>query len=186
MLILGLSGNCFADDGGLIVSNEFPDDGLMLENYVYKHAAVFENLGVYSGTVNAIAVYENVPIECNPGYYLPENNTECVICAENHFCSGGVNENATMESCPDGLVSPVGTTVADNCGKIMYIGEDVLFLTQTQQTHPALAVKMDDTVYYAKVTPVSSGAKPMNIGTTYSLRTMLDDVEYSIHDNTVQ
>ena len=181
-IFIFISTNAFAD-AGVVVSNEFPSDKLMLENHIYKNAAFFENLGVYSGTINAIAIYENIPSYCDPGYYLPENTNECVICDENHYCVGG--ENAIMEPCPDGLVSPRGTSVADNCGKIMRVGEDMIYLTQTQQTTPALAVKMDGKIYYAKTTPISSGAKPMNINTTHSLRTMIDGVEYSIHDNTI-
>ncbi len=182
-MLIFATANVFAGVDGVVVLNEFPSDKLMLENHVYKNAAVFENLGVYSGTINAIAIYENLPSYCAPGYYLPENTTECVICDENYYCVGG--ENAVMSPCPDGLVSPVGTTVADNCGKIMRVGEDMLYLTQTQQTHPALAVKMDGKIYYAKTTPISMGVKPMNINTTHSLRTMIDGVEYSIHDNTI-
>ena len=69
LMLIFATANVFAGVGGVVVSNEFPSDKLMLENHVYKNAAVFENLGVYSGTVYAIAVYKDAPTECNPGYY---------------------------------------------------------------------------------------------------------------------
>ena len=117
---------------------------------------------------------------CQPGYYSSQDSAECTICEENHYCIGG--ENSTMKSCPPGLVAPVGTVSADECGKIMRIGEKVLYLTQKRQTIPALAVKIDDNIYYAKTTPVSQIEQP----TKHFLRTRIDGIEYSIHDNTIQ
>lgn len=183
LLLVSLPTNTFAGMPKPFVSDLFPSDGLMLENHVYKNAAIFENLGIYSGTIYATAIYENVSSYCEPGYFFSSDVAECVICDENHYCVGG--ENAVMESCPDGLISPTGTVVADNCGKLMRIGDGMLYLTQTQQTTPALAVRIDGKVYYAKTTPVSDGEKSMNINTEYSMRTKIDGVEYSIHDNTI-
>lgn len=119
--------------------------------------------------------------ECEPGYYLPQNSDNCVICDENNYCTGGTNP--VMQPCPAGLVSPTGTVSADNCGKIMLVGEDVLYLTQKQQTTPALAVKLDGKTYYAKTTPLS---QITDINAKYFLRTKIDNIEYAIHDNTVQ
>ncbi len=183
LLVGSITTNAFAGTMGQFISDLFPSDGLMLENHVYKNAAIFENLGVYSGTVYATAIYENVSSYCEPGFFFSTDTSECVICDENHYCVGG--ENAVMESCPDGLISPTGTVVADNCGKLIRIGDGMLYLTQTQQTTPALAVRVDGKVYYAKTTPVSEGEKSMSANTEYSMRTKIDGIEYSIHDNTI-
>lgn len=113
--------------------------------------------------------------ECEAGYYSSSNG--CVICEENHYCTGG--QNSIMQSCSTGLVAPEGTVSADHCGKIMLVGEDVLYLTQTQQTTPALAVKVDGKTYYAKTTPISQIEQPAE----HFLRTKIDGIEYSIHDN---
>ncbi len=118
--------------------------------------------------------------ECEPGYYLPQDSDTCAICEENNYCVGGANP--IMQPCPTGLVSPTGTISSDNCGKKMLVGKDVLYLTQKQQTTPALAVKIDGKVYYAKTTPLSQIEQPAG----HFLRTRIDGVEYSIHDNTVQ
>ena len=74
----------------------------MLENHIYKNAAVFENLGVYAVSIYAIARYRDIPSFCDAGYYFSENTNECVICDENHYWVGG--ENAVMKPCTDGFV----------------------------------------------------------------------------------
>lgn len=179
-----VSANCFAAVDGLTISDKFPLDGLMLENHVYKNAAVFENIGVYSGAIYATPIYENAPIYCDPGYYVPEDSTECSICDKNHYCVGG--ENAVKEACPDGLVSPVGTMTAGGCGKIMHVGEDILYTTTEKQTSPAFAVMFGDKVYYAKMTPVSDGVKTINKDTTHTLHAIYNEIEYYVYDNTVE
>lgn len=177
-----ISVNVFADNGSVIVSNEFPNDGVMLENHVYKNSATFRNLGIYDGTINAVAIYEN--ISCEPGYYLPENVENCTKCAENHYCIGGT---AGMESCPDGLVAPIGTKSAELCGKKIYFGEDYIYLTSVKQTSPAMAVQIGDKTYYAKASPVESdGKKKMNIDAAHSLEMLFNEIEYSIYDNTIE
>ena len=128
-------------------------------------------------------------IHCDAGYYLPANSSTCEICQADHWCSGGdltpADTDVGMENCPDGLVAPAGTSDVGVCGKIMRIDNDVLYLTQNRQTTPALAVRLDGVVYYAKTTPVSQGLIRMNENATGSLRTNIDGIGYSIHDNTV-
>ncbi len=125
---------------------------------------------------------------CPAGQYLPANASSCTTCPADSYCVGGTFEYPIasaqgIASCPAGKVAPIGSSFAGACGKVMHVGEDVLYLTSERQTLPALAAKIDGTVYYAKTTP---GAKPMNGTTTKSLRTKIDGIEYSIHDNTAQ
>lgn len=168
----------------VVSANSFADsDVLLLPNTVIQNGCTHQNLGIYNGVFEMVPVYEDATTECNPGYYSPNDSTECVICAENHYCTGG---DATMQSCPNNLVSPAGTTNAEDCGVIMRVGEDMLYLTQRMPELPALAVKIDGTVFYAKTTPVSKGEKPMNINTEHSLRMKIDGIEYSIHDITIK
>lgn len=127
-------------------------------------------------------------VTCVPGKYVAANTHYCSECPENSYCIGGTFDAPLsvaqgIKACPTGLVSPQGTISSGGCGKIMHVGEDVLYLTSEQQTTPALAVKLEGKVYYAKMTP---GAKAINEATNTSLRTRVDGVEYSIHDNTTQ
>ncbi len=130
-------------------------------------------------------------VHCDAGYYLPANSIECQLCSENHYCDGGdyiisAEQDAGIELCPDGVMSPEGTSGANGCGKILHVGDNIIYLTTVQETTPALAVRLENEVYYARTTPVSEGAKPMNKDTTESLRVKIDGIEYSIHDNTIK
>lgn len=141
-----------------------------------------------NGTSNPSCVKNAVT--CPAGTYLPAGATSCSVCPENSYCVGDSYEYSStndqgIRACSSGKVSPQGSKSAGECGKIMRVGEDMLYLTSVKQTTPALAVKIDGAVYYAKTTALSSGAKPMNGTTTKSLRTKINGIEYSIHDNTV-
>ena len=128
-------------------------------------------------------------IHCDAGYYLPANSLVCERCQNNYYCPGGdltpADADVGINECPAGLVAPAGTADIGNCGKVMRIGNNVLYLTQTRQTTPALAARIDGVVYYARTTPVSNGLRHINENTTDYLRTNIDGTEYSIHDNTV-
>ena len=128
----------------------------------------------------------NTCTACPKGTYKASagNATSCTTASEGYYVS---TTGATSQTpCDAGLVSPQGTTSAGGCGKIMYVDNTKLYLTKEKQTTPALAVKVDGVVYYANVTALSNGAKTMNGSTTKSLRTRINGIEYSIHDNTVQ
>ena len=79
------------------------------------------------------------------------------------------------------MTAPLGTTNEGDCGRVLHVGQDTLYLTQERRTLPALAVRLDNKVYYGKTAPVSGGVKPMNTDTTNQLRLRLDGVEYSIY-----
>jgi hypothetical protein len=131
-------------------------------------------------------------IECPEGEFVPAYGNYCQTCPENYYC-GGDGESRVFDtsadvdqgiaSCPEGLVSPLGAASVGECGKELHVGNDILYLTSVKQTTPALVVKMNGAVYYAKIT---LGAKPMNYLTHRSLRTIIDGKEYSIHDNTIR
>lgn len=182
--------NAFADVNSMSVSNEFPSDKLMLENTIYKNSAVFENLGVYEGEIIATAVYDYDSYHCDAGYYLPKDASECVICEKDSFCGGGdfaYNETEAqgIESCPENTNSIAGATSADECGKLLHVGEDVMYLTTKQQTHPAFAIQKDGITYYAKMSPAENGKKPLNKNTTRSMKVLYNNIEYYVYDNTV-
>ena len=144
-----------------------------------------------SGNGTANPSCDVTTITCPAGQYLPANGTACSVCPENNYCVGNTFDYPKafaqgITECPTGLVAPQGTTSAAGCGKIMYVDGTKLYLTSEKQTSPALAVRIDGVVYYASMTSLASGAKPMNSATSKSLRTRINGIEYSIHDNTVQ
>ena len=154
-------------------ANSFADIGLI--NRGVKNGCVVSNIGVYNNRFTMIPVYED---NCDSGYYYDDDLSECELCPPNYYCPG----NNLSILCPNGMVAPSGSKAAGNCGIMMHIDDDVLYLSQERQTSPALAVRVNGIIYYAELTP---GARNMNINAATSLRVKIDGTEYSIHDVTI-
>ncbi len=67
---------------------EFPDDGYMQQNKTYDNAATYDNMGVYEGSVTALAEYEDVLYQITAGSYLPAGSEGGAVCPEGSFCPG--------------------------------------------------------------------------------------------------
>lgn len=169
-----------------VSANAFAESRMFGPGEIIENGCVFENIGVYENSVTLSAVYM-----CDPGYYLPKNQLECRLCEPGYYCPGNVevmlsDSDSGIQNCPDGLVSAAGTATEGGCGVAMHVGNDVLLLTKERQTMPALAARVDGEVYYARMTPVVEGVKKMNSETQTEMRAKVDNIEYSIHDNTVK
>ena len=79
----GGGGSSGIEYGGLDGEDDFPADGLMLENKTYFKAATKDNLGKVSGDVNTRAQYNIAP-----GYYMPATKTVAELCPANSYCNG--------------------------------------------------------------------------------------------------
>ena len=70
----------------------FPSNGLMQEDYKYTEAATEANMGVYDGSVNAIAEYTEIPYSAEEGFYLTgvDDNNDAITaeCTSGNFCPG--------------------------------------------------------------------------------------------------
>ena len=112
------------------MAENFPSNGLMQENKTYDNAATSTNMdGVYSGTVNATAEYENILYNIVAGNYLPGGSEETngSQCTPGNFCTGLTN--ATYSESDQGLtscstlgdgsytLSPAGATNGNMCYK---------------------------------------------------------------------
>ena len=148
-----------------------------------------------SGTVKFRARWVLSEYECPAGHYLPKNNTSCVgadtICEADHYCTGGTytystTEDQGMQACPTGMKSPAGSKSANDCGYLLHIGNDKLYLRKNKQGSPSLAVQVGGNTYYANMTPVSEGSKPMTSGASSKLHVISDGVHYTVHDNSVE
>ena len=100
---------------------------------------------------------ETEEISCNPGYYLPANSQQCTQCPRNHYCPGGTFTETTSDSgitqCPDNMYSPLGSDSADDCGRVLHIGEYILYLRTAKLTVPSLNVQIGNTIYYGDMFP---------------------------------
>ena len=95
--------------------------------------------------------------QCAPGTYIPDGASVCVLCPRDSYCPGGIfnptNIDSGITQCKDGLYSPPGSDSADDCGRILHIGEYVLYLRTAKLTSPALHVKIGDVIYYGDMFP---------------------------------
>ena len=191
MLIL-LSANAFADNPDPVVVNDFPANKIMQANYIYKKAAVFENLGTYNGIVYAIEVYEDTVYNCRPGYYLPHESESCVLCPKNSYCVGGeytyseeIDQGITY--CPEGLSSPAGMWEAAQCGYKLHIGDDVIYSRSVKKTNPSLSLDTNnDGVADYFINTATPANLPMNNKTERKLKIKYNDNVYSVYDDSVE
>lgn len=165
----------------------FPNDGYMLENKIYENAAIYDNMGIYSGSVDAIAQYVDSGYNCARGEYLPHGSEECVTCPENSYCPGGEyayseESDGGITECTAGLYAPAGMWESAQCGHILHVGEYVVYLRASPRTTQSLGFQFDDGVFYANMATTDV---PMHSGTTKQLKVGNSESSWSIYDDTV-
>ncbi len=174
-----ISTDCFAD----IVD-------ILTPNNTVSNACNFQNTGVYQGGFVMIPIYEDTIYKCERGYYLPELSESCAQCPENSYCPGGdytySEESVGLYSCPEETFSSNGMWEISQCGRILHVGNDVLYLNSVQRTTPSLRLDLNhDGVadYFAHMTTLDV---PMHIGTERKLKIRYMGLLYSVYDDTVE
>jgi hypothetical protein len=135
-------------------------------------------------------VFEINTYNCSAGYYLPANAIACVICPVDSYCGGGAytfNETVPqgIVSCGAGLFAPSGMSSLTQCGRILHIGDNVVYLHSVKKTTPALHVDIDQdgtADYFGNMTTLDV---PMTNGTERKLKLQYDGVTYSVYDDSV-
>jgi hypothetical protein len=146
--------------------------------------------GVWTCEVNTV--------KCEPGTYLPAGEKECVVCPEDSYCAGSGEDSFTFKEvdpegkdndqgifkCDDGLKAPEGSTSYKDCGILMRIDGDALYLRaeRVMNGNPAFVTqdsKGND--WYATMTPVSEGKKKVSKGSDKELHVKVGNVEYTVH-----
>jgi len=143
-------------------------------------------LGV-SNEVSMEPVFRASTIQCAPGYYLIENNVHCVPCPADSYCPGGTYTfNETMAQginpCANGLHTPAGMWESDQCGRILHIGENVIYMRSTRKTIPSFNIRVGNDIFYGNMTTADV---PMSATATQKLKVKLGDTIYSVYDDTV-
>jgi len=127
-----------------------------------------------------------VPVTCSAGDYFKADWAQCQNCLVNNYCPGGTytydGTNMGITACPDGTFSPAGMSSIDQCGHILHIGDDVLYLRSMKQTTPSLNVKVGDDIFYGNMT---LSDVVMHDGTERKLKVHFDNTTYSVYDDTV-
>ena len=148
--------------------------------------------GVATGKENASSVSECLTgatsIPCNAGYYLPAGEQECAQCLINSYCVGGQYEysdvtNQGIQSCSANLRSPAGSWEQAQCGRILHIGDNIVYLRSVKKTTPSLNVMLDGTVFYGNMT---TNDVVMHSGTERKLKLQFNNTTYSVYDDTVE
>lgn len=134
----------------------------------------------------------NDMIACEAGTYLSSATKKCEVCLENHFCAGGEYEpdesrDQGIVACQSGLKSPVGTSSENDCGIILRIGGDALYMhaDRRETDHPAFVLQdKNGKKWYAQMEAVGEkreNVKPVNdFEATKQLHVMTKDGEYTV------
>jgi len=153
-----------------------------------------------AGTVQFVTGYEDYwggkvscvdeNLACNAGEYLPAHWFKCEPCPQNNYCPGGtypysetISSGATQ--CPNNLYAPVGMSSSNQCGRILHIGDEIVYLHSTKKTTPALHVDIDQdgtADYFGNMTTLDV---PMTRGTDKKLKLQYDGVTYSVYDDSI-
>ncbi len=165
-------------------------DVILSPNTVVANACVFDNTGVYDLMFEMIPVYEDTIYTCERGYFLPQLSEECMRCPENSYCPGGeYTYSETYDTgiyvCPDGLIAADGMWELAQCGRLMHVGDSVLFMRTVKQTAPSIALDINaDGVgdYWVNLTTFDV---PINKNSTRKMKVKYGDVIYSVYDDTV-
>lgn len=119
---------------------------------------------------------------CSGGQYVATAGAGCVNVGTGYYGPGGtVAQNGTLgrNQCPAGLTTigyGAGADEAGDCGRVMHMGENKLYLRSTKKTTPSLNVKVGDTTYYGNMTSGTTKGK---------LRVKSGATTYSVHDDSM-
>ncbi len=171
-------------NGGTFTFNTNNYQGLVLESV---KNSVLNNVCADNLPANFVAVYKINQYTCGAGYYVPANNDGCVVCPANSYCTGGTytfnpSTDQGITACSTGLVAPTGMFESSQCGRLLHLGNNNLYLRGAKKTNPSLKVNVGNDVFYGNMTTTDT---PMNAGTQQKLKVKKSNTVYSIYDDTV-
>ena len=133
-------------------------------------------------TAAAHAELASCKATCSGGQYVATAGAGCVNVGTGYYGPGGtIGQNGTLgrNQCPVGLTTigyGAGADEAGDCGRVMHMGENKLYLRSTKKTTPSLNVKVGDTTYYGNMTSGTTKGK---------LRVKSGATTYSVHDDSM-
>jgi hypothetical protein len=143
-----------------------------------------------------VLIYEPNQHTCAQGYYLPANTDECTKCLNDSYCAGGTytfSETQTqgITPCPSAHpFAPAGMWQQSQCGRKLHVGDEIMYLHQSpaNPTEHRLYTIFNGTVYSVNATQKQNGVPDpkISVGMERSLHIKLNDVEYLLHDDSIQ
>ena len=170
----------------LVSTSVFADTDLM-NDVSLPNGCIISNIGVYSDTSNLEPTWSINTYICQPGYYLPADGEGCVKCPNDYYCVGGAWTYNTqtaqgIEQCPNGWYAPAGMSESGSCGRILHVGDNIVYLRSTKKTTPSLNIKIGDNVFYGNMTLSDVG---MHEDNSHKLKIGYDNQTFSVYDDSV-
>ena len=142
-----------------------------------------------SGSNAADHAYESsCKTTCSAGQCVATARAACANVGPGGWATGGiVSQGSTLACnvCPTGLTTigyGAGADEADDCGRVLHLGENHMYLRGASKTNPSLHVKVGDTVFYGNM---STSLKNMSDNINKKLRLKYNDTTYSVYDDSV-
>lgn len=124
-------------------------------------------------------------VECPAGQYLAKGQRTCDVCTEDSYCPGGkydifAEEDQGINKCDDSLKAPAGARSENDCGIILRIDGDALYM-HADKRGPSLVVDVNGKLWYADATPVKDGEETIYTNTNKKLHVLINGNEYTVH-----
>ena len=154
------------------------------------NTCLFQNINTYGETtVHMIPVYQDTIFNCPRGHYLPQLSEACDKCPENFYCPGGeylYSENDVgIFACPNGTFTRTGMWELTQCGRILHVGNDVLYLRSSQKTSPSLNFDMNSDGIAEFFGNMTLANIPMNSQTDKKLKINKNNQIYYVYDDSI-
>ena len=182
---------------GAILDSQFQDGTLIIESGLYplRNMCTICTGNTYSAggtatsctscnrdyTISGTALTNHdsasdCKITCSGGEYVPTAGDGCVNVGAGYWGAGGtVSQTSTLgrNACASGLTtigSGLGADEAGDCGRVLNVGDEKIYLRSTKKTTPSLNISINGDVFYGNMSTATKGSLRINSGgTTYSV-----------------
>lgn len=174
--------------GGTYDFDESKSQGLIFDALITEN--VPNGCKIELSGKSLVAIYIPTDYSCDAGYYLPANQVECTICKQNNYCPGGIYSfdetiDQGIASCPDDLYAPNGMWEFGQCGRILNIGTNMMYLRSEKKTEPSLNVDINNDGNPDFFANMSIDNVYINSDADKSLKIKYNDIVYSVYDDTI-
>ena len=157
--------------GGAIVPSE--DHGT---EYLTECTACLDNYTTIGDALTDHDSASDCKITCSGGEYVPTAGDGCVNVGVGYWGAGGtVSQTSTLgrNECASGLTTigfGLGADEAGDCGRVLNVGDEKIYLRSTKKTTPSLNISINGDVFYGNMSTATKGSLRINSGgTTYSV-----------------
>ena len=134
----------------------------------------------YTTTGDALTDHDSASdckIYCDGGSYISvANATQCSNVGAGYWAPSSTIPQGSVGSrnaCASGLTtigSGLGADEAGDCGRVLNVGDEKIYLRSTKKTTPSLNISINGDVFYGNMSTVTKGSLRINSGgTTYSV-----------------